>query len=222
MRDVEAFRLRVRDAPAAVVTLRVLGAGLGRTGTNSLKLAFERLLGGRVHHMYEVSMDGARQFPLWQAAADGAPYEQWAQALDGFVGGVDWPSCRWYGLLAEENPDAIVVLSHRKDADAWWRSADRTIFQKLRTGPPHDPGLTMMRTLLRGHIGSYDDESTAKAAYERHNAGVRERIPRERLVEWQPEDGWEPLCAALGLPVPDEPFPVANTTEEYRARKGWE
>lgn len=56
----------------------------------------------------------------------------------------------------------------------------------------------------------------------RHSAEVRERIPRERLVEWQPEDGWQLLCAVLGVPDPDEPFPVTNTTEEYRARKGWE
>lgn len=77
------------------MTLQVIGAGLGRTGTNSLKVALERLLGGRVHHMYEVFLDGQRQFPLWQAAADGAPYAQWDHALDGFVGAVDWPSCRW-------------------------------------------------------------------------------------------------------------------------------
>ncbi len=177
-----------------VMTLQVVGAGLGRTGTNSVKVALERLLGGRVHHMYEVFLDGHRQFPLWQAAADGAPYEQWASALDGFVGAVDWPSCRWYELLSAENPDAIVVLSRRRDADTWWRSADRTIFQNLRTGPTDDPGLGMIRTLLTGHIGSYDDPTTAMAAYDRHNDDVRERIPPDRLVEWQPEDGWTPLC----------------------------
>lgn len=201
--------------------LRVVGAGLGRTGTNSLKLALERLLGGRVHHMYEVFLDGERQFPLWQAAADGAPLDVWAPALDGFVGAVDWPSCRWYEALAAANPDAVVILSHRGDADTWWRSADRTIFQNLRTGPD-EPGLRMIRTLLRGHIGSYEDEAVAKAAYERHNAEVRERIPSGRLVEWQPEDGWAPLCSALAVPVPDEPFPVTNTAEEFRARFGWD
>jgi len=204
------------------MTLQVIGAGLGRTGTNSLKVALERLLGGRVHHMYEVFLDGQRQFPLWQAAADGAPHPQWASALDGFVGAVDWPSCRWYELLAAEHPDAVVVLSHRRDADTWWRSADRTIFQHLRTGRTGDPGLTMIRTVVTGHIGSYTDGSIAKAAYERHNAEVRERIPRARLVEWQPEDGWRPLCDALGVAVPDEPFPVTNTSEEFRSRFGWE
>lgn len=69
--------------------LRVVGAGLGRTGTNSLKLALEQLLGGRVHHMYEAVAEGQRQFELWRAAAGGAPFEEWRAALDGFVASVD-------------------------------------------------------------------------------------------------------------------------------------
>lgn len=204
------------------MTLQVVGAGLGRTGTNSLKVALERLLGGRVHHMFEVFQDAGRQVPLWQAAADGAPYEEWAPALDGFVASVDWPSCRWYERLAAENPEAIVLLSHRGDADAWWRSADRTIFQVLRTSPDDDPNFRMIRTLLLGHLGSYDDPDAAKAGYERHLAEVRARIPADRLVEWQPEQGWGPICTALGVPEPDEPFPVTNTTAEFRNNLGWD
>ena len=64
------------------------------------------------------------------------------------------------------------------------------------------------------------DETTSKAAYERHNAEVRAEVPAERLIEWQPEDGWAPLCEGLGLPVPSEPFPHTNTTAEFRAMTG--
>jgi hypothetical protein len=64
------------------------------------------------------------------------------------------------------------------------------------------------------------DESEAKRAYELHNARVRELVPKDQLVEWQPGDGWEPLCAALAVPIPDEPFPHVNTTEEFRSRVG--
>lgn len=201
------------------MALQVVGAGLGRTGTNSLKVALEQLLGGTVHHMYEVFLDGERQFPLWEAAVDGAPYETWSPALDGFVASVDWPSCRWYERLASENPDAIVLLSHRGDADEWWGSADRTIFRHARTGPADSPELGIIRRLIVDHIGSYEDEEVAKAGYERHNAEVRERIPAARLLVWRPEDGWEPICAALDLPVPDVPFPHSNSTEEFRARR---
>ena len=63
-----------------------------------------------------------------------------------------------------------------------------------------------------------DDREAAIAAYERHNAEVRRRAPKERLVEWSPGDGWEPLCRALGVPVPDAPFPHANSTEEFLGR----
>ena len=58
------------------------------------------------------------------------------------------------------------------------------------------------------------------AAYERHNGAVRATVPAARLVEWQPGDGWEPLCSALGAPVPDEPFPQVNSSAEFRGRTG--
>ena len=58
------------------------------------------------------------------------------------------------------------------------------------------------------------------AAYERHNDEVRAGVPPERLLEWCPGDGWEPICERLGLPVPDEPFPKTNSTEDFRALAG--
>ena len=204
------------------MTLKVVGAGLGRTGTHSLKVALEQLLGGKVHHMFEVFQDVERQLPLWQAAVDGAPYETWAPALDGFVASVDWPSCRWYAELADANPDAKVLLSHRGDADTWWRSADRTIFVGMRSEGDADDFRAMVQPLIRDHIGSFTDEAVAKAGYDRHMVEVRARIPADRLVEWMPSDGWGPLCEMLDVPVPDEPFPVTNTTSEFRARNGWD
>jgi hypothetical protein len=148
----------------------------------------------------------------------------WAPALDGFVASVDWPSCRWYRTLARENPDAIVLLSQREDADTWWQSAEQTIFRAMCNDddPRADDFRRMVRPLILGHIGSYSDGAVAKAGYERHNAEVRATISAERLVEWAPGDGWEPLCRALGLAVPAEPFPITNTTKEYRAKYGLE
>ena len=64
------------------------------------------------------------------------------------------------------------------------------------------------------------DEAVTKAAYERHNAEVRAEVPPGRLIDWRPEDGWGPLCTGLGLPVPDVPFPHANTTAEFREMTG--
>ena len=63
----------------------------------------------------------------------------------------------------------------------------------------------------------FDDRDAMIGMYERHNAAVRFSIPSDRLLEWTATDGWPPLCDRLGLPVPDEPFPWTNTTEEFRA-----
>jgi hypothetical protein len=126
--------------------------------------------------------------------------------------------------LSGSYPDAIVLLSVREDADSWWRSASNTIFDAMaRGGPPGSDdrwhAMTSDMLQLRFTEG-WRDEATAKAAYERHNQTVRASTPSDRLVEWRPGDGWDPLCAALGLPVPDEPFPHVNTTAEFRAMTG--
>ena len=197
--------------------LRVVGAGLGRTGTHTLKVVLERLLGGPCHHMVEV-FQHPEQMPHLQAAVDGAPLEQWGSVLDGYVAAVDWPMCRWYAELAEANPDAIVLLSVRDSAEQWWTSASNTIFKAMPEVPTDDWGRWAV-ALIDGHIGSHTDAETAKAGYERHNASVRATIPADRLLEWNAKDGWAPLCAALGVPVPDEPFPVTNTTAEWLSRQ---
>jgi hypothetical protein len=66
------------------------------------------------------------------------------------------------------------------------------------------------------------DEAMAKQAYEEHNAAVRAAVDPARLVDWQPGDGWEPICRALALPVPDDPFPHVNTTAEFRSMIGFD
>ena len=66
----------------------------------------------------------------------------------------------------------------------------------------------------------WGEEGPSKLAYERHNEQVRATVAPERLVEWQPGDGWARLCAALDLPVPDNAFPHVNTTDEFRTMLG--
>jgi hypothetical protein len=201
------------------MTLRVVGVGIGRTGTNSLKLALEQLLDAPCHHMLEV-LGNPEQIPLWTAAAEGRP--DWPTTFDGFAATVDWPGAAFWRQLVVEYPDALVLLSKRESADAWWQSAHRTIFEAF-TGdaplpPPIAPWFETVRGLLAEHGIDPADEATSKAGYEQHLVNVRAEVPAERLLEWTPGDGWAPLCAALDLPVPDEPFPHVNTTDEFRAR----
>lgn len=206
------------------MTLRVVGAGLGRTGTSSLKLALERLLGGRCYHMTEVFArpDDAE---VWRRAYLGEPVDL-VSLFDEFVAAVDWPAAGLWGRLADAFPDAVVLLSTRPAA-AWWASADATILRTGRPGPERDamppevePWLAMADAMF-GSFGPIDDPRGAQAAYRAHNDAVRAAVPPDRLVEWSPGDGWLPLCAALGTAVPDDPFPHTNTTAEFRERAGW-
>ncbi len=203
--------------------LQVVGAGLGRTGTHSLKVALEQLLGGPCYHMVEV-FGRADQRDTWAAAVRGEEVD-WATFLAPYRATVDWPAAAFWRELSEAAPDAKVVLSTR-DADAWWKSASETIFAVLARGsaPDDEAGreeFTMISALLEQRFTpEWKDRARAIAAYEAHNARVRAEVPPSRLVEWHPGDGWAPLCAGLGLAEPAEPFPHLNSTSEFRAMTG--
>jgi hypothetical protein len=203
------------------MALRVVGAGLGRTGTNSLKIALEQLLGGRCYHMSEL-FQRAGDTTVWHAAVREEPVD-WGALLSGYAATVDWPACAFWRELAAANPDAVVVLSTRNSAREWWDSMERTIVSTLsRPVPPDDVEWVRRRTMTLEMLDTrfspgWRERDTAMAAYKRHNDQVREGVPSERLVDWRPGDGWEPICAALELPVPAEPFPHVNTEAEFRA-----
>ena len=199
------------------MALRVVGAGLGRTGTMSLKLALERLLSAPCYHMLEV-MRHPEQVPAWHAAARG-DMPDWHKLFNGYAAAVDWPAASFWPELSEAFPDAIVLLSVR-DPQSWWESASETIFRAIDEAPRNE-WYEMVRDLMAARFTTeLHDRAAAIAAFERHNAGVRKRVSRDRLLEWTASDGWEPLCKALGLPVPQEPFPRANTKEDFLAMRG--
>lgn len=206
------------------MTLRVVGSGLGRTGTMSLKAALERLLGGPCYHMMECFQheDHPAQ---WQTAMEGGDVD-WDGLLAGYDAAVDWPAAACWKELAAAYPDAVILHSERP-ADAWWRSADQTIlegFKKPRDqwDPPGtnawwDMAITMFE---RRFTPDFLDRDAAMAAVDAWNDDVRATADPDRLVIWETGAGWQPLCDALGLPVPDEPFPHSNSTAEFRERAG--
>lgn len=205
------------------MALQVIGAGVGRTGTNSLKLALQQLLGAPCYHMLDL-LERPKDVPVWQQALDGEPVD-WNGLFAGYRAAVDWTAAAFFSELATAYPKAIVLLSVR-DPDEWWRSAARTIFKSLESEPPPpDTPLAKalapsrqfaLRLLSRRFTPNWADERAAKEAYARHNATVRASIPSHRLVEWRPGDGWSPICGALRLPEPDKPFPHVNTTQDFR------
>jgi hypothetical protein len=197
--------------------LKVIGAGLGRTGTLSLKLALEQLGFDRCYHMAELLQDPARSH-FWEKALDGEPVD-WEAMFEGYQATVDWPGCSIYGRLVEAFPDAKVILSVR-DPESWFVSTQETIFndameQMQRQGAQWP---AVEKAVYEFCDWKMHDRAHLLALLERHNAEVRRTIPPERLLIYEAKQGWEPLCRFLDVPVPDTPYPRVNTREEFRAR----
>ncbi len=199
------------------MALRVVGAGLGRTGTNSLKVALERLLGRPCYHMMEV-FKHPEHIPIWHAAARGQ-LPDWQSLFADFGAAVDWPAAAFWPELTVAFPGALVLLSVR-EPQSWWQSASETIFPTIQELAGTEWHAMVTDLFAARFTAALDDRATAIATFERHNARVRSTVPPHRLLEWGTADGWGPLCAALGVPVPSEPFPRTNTREDWQGRHG--
>ena len=208
------------------MTIRVIGAGFGRTGTTSLKVALEMLGFAKCYHMIEVMKhpDDAR---VWIDAARGRPVD-WDTLFTGYQATVDWPGCTFYETLMARYPDAKVILTVR-DPQKWHRSAMQTIYGTT-TFPMSilRPLIPRMRTAFqmqnevfwqRTFHGRFADKDYAIRVFDEHNEAVKRSVPPERLLVYDVKEGWEPLCRFLDVPVPlDQPFPHLNDTRTFRRR----
>lgn len=195
--------------------LDVIGAGFGRTGTLSLKTALERLGFAGCYHMFEVFAH-PEHADTWTRAARGEAVD-WASLMAGYRATVDWPACEFWRQLLDAFPDAKVLLSVRP-ADRWYESFHETIERVLTMPRPGgDAGafsaiaeMGDVTVLQRSFAGRVGDRDHVIACFERHNDEVRQSVPPDRLLEFDVTEGWEPLCAFLGVPVPGDPFPNVN------------
>jgi hypothetical protein len=182
-----------------------------------LKLALERLLGAKCYHMLEV-IEHRDYFRFWAAAGRG-DMPVWDEVFAGYAACVDWPAAAFWPEISAAYPDALVLLSTRATAEEWYQSASATIFavdpgQMAAVGADED----FFAAMFDRFTPDIRNPAAAVAAYEAHNQRVRDTVPPSRLLEWRPGDGWAPICAALSLPVPDEPFPHVNTREMFVQR----
>ena len=202
------------------MALRVVGAGLARTGTTSLKLALERLLGAPCYHMLEL-FERPADVPQWEHAVRDGPAD-WNAVFDGYGAALDFPVSLFYDVLMDAYPDALVLLSTRRDPETWWQSMAATVIPAISRVTDDPPPLEKMLfdVISTRFTADWPDRDVCIAAYHRHNDAVRGRVPAERLIEWQPGDEWAPLSRALDLPEPSEPFPHVNTTAEFRVQTG--
>ncbi|HET6952842.1 MAG TPA: sulfotransferase [Acidimicrobiales bacterium] len=210
--------------------MRVIGAGLGRTGTLSLKAALDQLGFGPTFHMLDLIADPA-SLPHWRAALDGRPVD-WAEALAGWGSTVDWPGCVFWEQMLATWPDAKVILSVR-DEDAWYESCAHSIHDAYlaslndellpveRVQPTPEVLAVIGEVIWSGVFeGRFTDKDHAIERFRRHNDEVRRKAPADRLLEWDVREGWAPLCAFLGVPAPDAPFPHLNDTDAFRRMVG--
>ena len=204
------------------MSLKVVGAGFGRTGTLSLKVALERIGFGPCYHMVEV-FPRPEHVAMWHRLA----FEQsmdWDEIFRGFLATVDWPAARWWREIAAHFPDAKVLLSVR-DSEAWYKSVTDTIYQPMKSPAPDGvPELVRLQSeMARKAIldetfdNRFEDKAHAIEVFQKHNQAVRDTIDPTRLLVFDVREGWGPLCRFLEVPVPDEPFPRLNDTATFQA-----
>lgn len=216
--------------------LKIIGAGFGRTGTVSLKVALEALGFGPCYHMFEVVKNIETMLPLWGAVLDGT-HADWSSIFANYQATVDWPACNYYEQLMAVYPDAKVLLSVR-DPDAWYESAFSTIYQALRmtSGEAQEASdMSAMDAQRAAHMerlrkmvtrlwqntfdGRFEDKEYALSVFTQHIEMVKQKVPAEKLLVFNVKEGWGPLCAFLGVPVPDTSFPRLNDRAAFMERR---
>lgn len=197
------------------MALKVIGSGLGRTGSMSIQSALNLLGLGPCHHMLEVFAH-PESLPLWVAAGDGQG--DWDAIYAGYHATMDYPGATHWRALAAHYPDAKVVHTVR-DPDAWFESTQATIFQPaFIAGMLDGPIAPFVRSFLGEAVHHLADRSYMTDYFRRHSEAVIAGVPADRLLVYEVKQGWGPLCAFLGVPVPDAPFPTENDRQAFHAR----
>ena len=207
------------------MTLRVIGVGFGRTGTWSTKAALDEL-GLPCYHMSEVILnkDNKSHLDFWRNVANSPPGTQqdWSKVFGKYAATVDNPGCCVWRELMAAYPDAKVLLTlHPRGAEAWYESTIDTIyftenlwqFKVLELLTPFGRKFgDMSRKLIWGRTlnGVMGDKAKAVARYNAYIGEVKAASPPDKLLVFKVSDGWEPLCAFLGVPKPETEFPNLN------------
>lgn len=214
------------------IGLRVIGAGLGRTGTESLQTALEILYDAPCYHMSANFKHG--DTANW--IADGGPKfdKIFSKRPDGiqFAATVDYPACAYVEELMHLYPDALVLLSVRDTAEQWASSVSSTILKITKIFAAINMATFGLWPFFRNFIKMADvifsrtlgysptdlDEARLVQGYHSHNSRIRKMVPAEKLLEFNVKQGWGPLCSRLGLPVPNVPFPHQNERGNFMSK----
>ncbi len=204
------------------MTIEVIGAGFGRTGTLSLKFALEKLGFDKCYHMMEVQFH-PEHVQIWRDAARGINPD-WEALFQGYRASVDWPSANFWREQMAAFPQAKVLLT-RRDPEKWYDSVMNTIWPASQANAASDDprariGAEMSHEVIWDRVFDrrMDDKAHVIACYEAHNQDVIDSVPAEQLLVYEPGQGWEPLCNFLDVAVPNEDYPRVNSTDEFKER----
>ena len=204
------------------MALSIIGAGFSRTGSLSLKRAIEHLDLGPCWHVLDSTPATATQVCR---AFDTYPNVDWDQVWEGFNAGVDDPASVFYRDIAQWAPLAKVILTVR-DPNEWFPSAENLVrlLNTARRANPSKESEQLWDKILSGSFGSalaqfyqFRDRESVIGSYEQHNAEVKSAISPDRLLVFDVKQGWGPLCEFLDVPIPEGPFPRANSSAELAA-----
>ena len=189
--------------------MKVIGAGLGGTGTLQAKAALELLGVGPCYQVAEVAKH-PEHAQLWRDVAAGEAVP-WDAIFGPYESCVDFPACVFYADLLDTYPDAKVLLTVR-DPERSYERVHETIY-KLSTA--HDSPLPpVLREAFASIVwdglfdGRFEDREHAVGVFRGWTDEVSSRVPAERLLVYDVAEGWAPLCGFLGVGAPDEPFPA--------------
>jgi len=214
------------------MALQVIGAGWGRTGTESLKIALEELGFDRCYHGFDLFNDG-RKLQYWKELRETGTTD-FDALFKGYRACVDFPAAYYYRELLKQYPDAKIILTVR-DPSKWYDSAANTIFKK--PDPVKFPILKWLGRISKKlnyipqiyyHIqtflfqeafhGQIENKEAMMSLFEQWNEEVKRTVPADQLLVYEISQGWEPLCKFLNLPVPATPFPQTNKKEAFQKR----
>ncbi|KAG4255673.1 hypothetical protein FPRO03_04622 [Fusarium proliferatum] len=205
--------------------MQVLVLGLPRTGTQSLADALAILGISPIYHMREVGKNDHAD--LWTAllyekfGTDGSsqPPNDLITILSNYKGVSDYPAAIFVDELLAAFPEAAVILTVRSE-DSWAKSMNQTIVHYLdhRVIDETTPMAVMARTYSK-FCWDNDFKKNGLALFRRHNEQVRLATKERKFLEYTVGDGWEPLCAFLKAPVPENtPFPRKDDCRGRRFR----
>lgn len=206
--------------------MKLINAGLGRTGTTSLKAALDHLGFGPGYHMFDV-VSSEERLGHWEGIVCEGQEPDWAAVFDGYTSAVDGPCAIYYQQIMTAFPEAKIILTVR-DAERWYRSTYDTLYQFAVNGARMPAGGDSMQARLYRMVstmiwnglfdGRFEDQAHAIEVFHRHNQEVVDHVEEARLLVYDVRQGWEPLCAFLGVNVPEQNFPHLNDSASMRER----